>query len=970
SGIGGAGAPIGGSAGDGADGTGSGGGGGSWGAGAMPGGRGGSGILVLRIGELDGESADPAGYDGRLAETIAGGGVFAGTIQSLGAGASLADVFLEYGLSADNLKFTNYVATVGAEGDFSGTVRGLSTRTVYYGRLFATNDVAGAAACRLSDVFRFETADDAYLDNYNGNDGFWQGVSNGTYNASFAIDDGAGRAFADEMYAVHLNSGWNPNTWNVYGFDAGNVHTCGWSEMVTFGYETMMFMEGGKTYAFAANIDDHAIVVVDGTKIVDTDATGYGAPASSLPKGYFAPQADGWYRVDVYAGNAYQGAGCWDGFIGVGWSDDGGESWNRFLNPAGGPVRFFAPVDDAAEIIRVSREGDSVSAFVQFSKFAAGSGLAAYWASTYPGTATNGWTRVEGIDGTLGASCAGYFSFDIPSGAEYLRFAALKGDYVFQSKALRTCEIDAPDGTGIAAGFVSFGDSGLDSMPVNIAVYSCGEAETADIVVSYGTSPGDLDQSATFGGRGAGIAEIEIGGLVHGTEYFMSFRLENERGERSAQSGTYRYSTLSGASFVPGSMSASDGGTTRFGVSLSGLRDGQTTTVYLYTGDVGSTLTNTCQAVVSPDADGFSADVVFPFLTGSFDYRFVVSNAYHGVVWGESTETATKQIYDSTVYYWRGPDGDWRDPANWTAEGGDGRATYPDSREAVAVIIPDSVSVPVEIALDGTIQAKQIRFMQTGTKAVFSGNGKDSTVLDVAGDDCWNATTENVSMAFRDLCLHSAGFYMWNGCTVSVERAKARLSSETRMIGNNSALIVVGGSELRQTREFIGTLGDNVNIVLDDSAILQDAGGLNLCYENWAGSCRIDICGENPLVRTWGYAVLSGLNSAPAGVVPEIVFHLPAGGYSEPPFMVVSEGYRFLDLSKQRLKISIAEDSPALHMSGKVNTMLLDAKWGIRSDLVDLDNSVEQAVLGYDDPENPTAILVSASCPGFVIIVK
>ena len=230
---------------------------------------------------------------------------------------------------------------------------------------------------------------------------------------------------------------------------------------------------------------------------------------------------------------------------------------------------------------------------------------------------------------------------------------------------------------------------------------------------------------------------------------------------------------------------------------------------------------------------------------------------------------------------------------------------------------------------------------------------------------------ENVSLSFKDLylCLH--GYSSSNGSTLVLDHAYLENWGATWANGTGVTIDIKNTSVWRQSSEHLHSAGYGFHLILDDSVIWGAGGGvINLAYDhNYSGgSYLIDIYGTHPYIECGNHLLhcaTSGHNSN--GLTMDLVFHVPAGGYTREPVHCYNDGGWDFSTGQARLLVEVANDSPARVTGADCPLIVCSAPNHFKDSLVELG-----AWTAYDTEDIAEATQIRAVIPrgGTVIFIR
>ncbi|MBQ3809868.1 MAG: hypothetical protein II839_03525, partial [Kiritimatiellae bacterium] len=323
-----------------------------------------------------------------------------------------------------------------------------------------------------------------------------------------------------------------------------------WGGDQTWGYVGQMWMEGGRTYWFAKQIDDRAWAKVEDSVIFGSSSTGS-----------FAPPGSGWYDVDFRVGNDGGAAGNTAGSIGFGWNADGiwsfetatfreSGGWHKAIDPGDGsmlrvvysetPFMTVESVSSAGGVLAVTASFDGVPenggefrAF--FGPANCGVDEAAWPASAVVAQIWEGDTasRTYAVPGAGNAAFVVFrFSGKDPANAPWRQWSPVY-DLAAERPSFR-----------IESSLVAF--TNLSWIARCTGVGQGASTVSAEIQLSTEADFSVTNQVVPFGYDGVGVFEASFAGLETNKTYWARVTGVNDRGERGFST------TISRTTLLPG----------------------------------------------------------------------------------------------------------------------------------------------------------------------------------------------------------------------------------------------------------------------------------------------------------------------------------------------------------------------------------------------------------------------------------
>lgn len=272
------------------------------------------------------------------AVSVDASGAFTVTADVTGVGYGDDDqltVKVAWGHSAENLAYTNDIATVAAIASVAGTVSSLTLPgAMHYARVFAV-DKDGAVAVEAQRLLSFAIP---AAFGYKSEPGLWQvrftNAKNDWSLDPMSVEEGGKdesrtkrRRELGPLMAYVCRTSYHSAVWD----DDVSWQLCGSEQWAYCGY---MYLEAGKTYKFRMYSDDWQYLKLDGVVMIE-NTTG---AAKVLTSDGVTPSENGWHAIEIRIGDGTGGAGGRDSTNGYkntnncGYSDDGGTTWKLLLD--------------------------------------------------------------------------------------------------------------------------------------------------------------------------------------------------------------------------------------------------------------------------------------------------------------------------------------------------------------------------------------------------------------------------------------------------------------------------------------------------------------------------------------------------------------------------------------------------------------------------------------------------------------
>lgn len=907
-----------------------------------PGGNGGSGIVVVRYAEPDLEDSLPIVYGLGAVEVAIGEATVTGRVDSVGAEATSLSVSVEYGLSPDELVFTQVVSPACGTGAISCPLAGLRAGTTWYARFVAANDCGEAVE---SDVFTFSTLPDVYPAEQ-ASPGLYQSYRVSTAN-NFQIPGTSTKVNYDTGYVdfdVHYADGlWTrcadivPGAlvalttadfeWNgiTYPFGAS------YQNYAYFGY---VFMEAGKTYRIAKHFDDALFLKVDDGAWQKDSNWG------NLTTWNIACTKTGWHPIWFYFYNSSAG-GVVDNAakniltadgenIGVGFAEspDGSTfgSYEKVFDLTGERFRTAAAAVMPVVADGWSCDGGRLIASVSVSCAVEGGELRMYAAAVNGGADASKWTLVKtyALSESVGTQAIAV-DVDLPSDARQVRFAvsdvltdttawsptvsvSLSAFPVLTDPLART--VGGTTAT-LGANLANTGGSGACAIVACLSpTNALGESEFALVP--------DLENVGEF--------SLALADLIPETTYECVFKVANRTTGLKGQSDAFSFTTLGPATIL--THGATVDGTSATVTAAVAPGAGETTAVVRF-GPSADAMTEYPAAI-----DGETGVVSLTFddldLGRKYTYEIVLvtretSASGTEYSWTTNSGVQTDAVYigDTTTYTWKGAaSGNWNDPEMWTPSKTPCLG-YPTESSTAQFGAGDLGPIVVTFTADGAVQ--NLKF-NAATDIMFR-----------ADDPSVTFTVGNSTTLVRGMKLRVDSLYVSAPMASLQADAECHLTNGASLVHEsgfpvpaaNSSFWLSGGSTLKTTGEFY-VRSSNVTFRVENSTM--NCNRLFYYAENEFGRCTITVAGTNPVVTASMF--VNRYSNTVATWRNAIVFEVPVGGYLTPP--IVSTGgdgfmgsYSWMGGVPIGVDISIHPKSPALKAPGKFDTQLVASRAAI-----------------------------------------
>ena len=435
-------------------------------------------------------------------------------VRGLGSPASPATLKLVYGFSRDALSFTNVVSSSVTDiGALSAPLSRLSPGINYYVKAILETNGGGERA--ESEIVRFQTPRCEEL----GKPGLWQ-----TFFTS------ANKDWTKDIWAVPEGTDWQnysdanrirrrettviaPYTHGAAPSSCTKYVSEVWGDQVWWPvsggqwvYAGYIYLEATKTYKFRTKIDDNErIQITDaGTGVTTTLINDTGNGSGVNTSAAYTPSVTGWHAIELRFSDGSGGLGGYDAannYVNsnnLGFSQDGGSTWNLLKDPGDGSLLRLerGPSMVAEEVVA---NGALSSLSLSFDSSAASRTLLAAWGPAHGGNDPADWFATNAV-ATIAAGATSY-NWSVPSdwGSDsnlVVRFY-FDGDFIEWSNATFWRDYAAPTVADVA-----LDGTGGDTLVVSGDLASF-LGDTCTLNVYVGTTDGEPEYAWTgLAGRG------------------------------------------------------------------------------------------------------------------------------------------------------------------------------------------------------------------------------------------------------------------------------------------------------------------------------------------------------------------------------------------------------------------------------------------------------------------------------------
>lgn len=504
--------------------------------------------------------------------------------------------------------------------------------------------------------------------------------------------------------------------------------------------------------------------------------------------------------------------------------------------------------------------------------------------------------------------------------------------------------------------------TGGDWVGIAASLLQTGSGETASVDFEYSLSA-DLSDSVVISlGSFAANAPIEKTFAAQpGTTYYYRFIATGQDGKKDI-TDTDSFATKAGAAFGGPLAATFTQNVVTYTATIADLGASNRVELALLTGTAENALVTNATRVVT-ETGTVTFEVTYPFLDGKILAKVVADNACATAAWQTETPLLTVEMVDYTTYTWNEgvTEGEWTDPANWTASIVNQYALYPNSSKARANF--KNCTVPTTVYVNGTVV---VDIIQDENNNVLDLTFKRSPNAETATIHVWATWWDGfggstVTIDGLNYWCHD-GKYMNLAYLKVTNGATFETAQETQWHKAGSVLEVSNGALWHQTDWTLSMHGAGSTFILDNATFKGNA-QIWLARTSDGDGDAIIVKGKNPVFDCPG--VISGRDSAPS-VKPKIIFSIPEGGYTTAPF---TRG-DFLN-GKVNTDLLIDPKSPVF-AGKKVSTKLVDGATIYKSKIEhDGQTRPGRFALRYDGgtEENPTQLWFDFKQKGFSVVV-
>lgn len=368
--------------------------------------------------------------------------------------------------------------------------------------------------------------------------------------------------------------------------------------------------------------------------------------------------------------------------------------------------------------------------------------------------------------------------------------------------------------------------------------------------------------------------------------------------------------------------------------------NGDATHVELWCGTADNAATMEYVATVVPESAPSRISTTFSTpedngeVTYYFQWRLFDIGAGGVTNYTDVSDAFSAATKDTTTYTWQAVngdwDGDWHDPAHWTSDQPSARG-YPFSGNSTAVF-PAGTNITVTISENATVGTLDLHATKNLTDAA-NAQGVDVTFKGAAAIGTNKVLTVstlfNISGPLGTITLDNAAIKVNAGdlrpgpnttlCLVNGANFYAGGGWETSTVGNWPTTLELHGKSVMSIGDVYTRNGKK--IVIDDSRLIF-RGQVQLSRNGIGGD--IVFMGANPVA----YFDSTSANCFYLSSDPDnnFIFHVPVGGFDEPPIQCKSSNTRGLFASTKttgKINFIVADESPCYATTCNFTTPLI-----------------------------------------------
>lgn len=886
--------------------------------------------------------------------------VLSSDVTGIGYTAPSATLKFVYGPSPDALLYTNVVsASVTKIGDVPGTLSRLLPGGVYYVKaVIETNDEAHDVA--VSEAVCIQT--DTLVED--GEPGLWQtfftGAKNDWTRNVWSLPVGtdwlnytdANRIRRRELTPIGAYTGGNPLA------NCSSYVSEVWGDLVTWpanggqwAYVGHIYLDASKSYKFRTNMDDFAYIAITdaatGTKTVLINRDSNGSATSST----YSPSVTGWNLIEMRFADNSGGVGGSStsathyNTTSLGISYDDGTTWNLLQDPGDGSLLRASPTIQGRSTItatEVIANGTLSSIALSFPAAESARALRAAWGPVHGGNDPADWYATTAVSTVAAEATSASWSVPADWGSDsnlVVRFY-FDGTQIEWSNSIFWRDYTTPAITDMAVN-----GSGGDTLVVsgNLAFFPGADCTLS---VYTGDSPTTLTNAWTglagsvrdaTGDFSLSLFEPDTSAVCYlapGSTHYVS--VEAVSGGKVSRTAVAQVKMVSSpATFATKPTASVVRRTATFAGRLESLGMGNAANVSVWYGTENNaeSFIPLGAATNVTDTSAFSIVADFPAVNVTYYWLLrAVSTASGGTAAATNVSAiVTTTTQDNSIYTWKAKDGDWNgdwnDPGHWEASPAADAFGYPDSAAATA-IFPLGQSITVTISANATVGTLDLSAYDiTGATAL------DVTFKGAAGEDGGTnrvltvSTLFNVKSPLGTVTLDNAAIKVTGGHVEPLTGKTLRLVNGADLYVNNTCNVYSGSildlaGQSSANINYFNIGGNGSTLALDDSRLTIRA---NSVFENRGSGSKIIFKGASPLIYI---SKNSDTLYWQGNLLHDMVFHIPAGGYSAPVIqctssMAINNLFRQNGKTSAALTLSVADDSPFYSTIGTLDQPLI-----------------------------------------------
>jgi len=529
----------------GVDGLGGGGGGGGYGTNggfATAGGKGGDGVVIVRVRSTDESAFVNPIVDISLASTTLTNASFVFQVFWAGTDTTKFNVTADFGAADGSfVRHETVFSDVAALG--SATLTNLSPSTTYNARFVVTTDAGGV--CTNDLVFTTGGEPLSFA-------GFVQYRYPSRWLPDFNLSDSEiTPGVLLSAAAAHTSSA---TTWDAVATN-GETVTTSWGNDKTFAYTGYMNVQEA-TYVFGAKMDDNVRLKIGDDTVIDQGGNTFSYVEWTPPDG------PGWYPIDLRVGNGSGGYGPYGGFLGIAWNTTGytigdlTDNWHLFEDPGDGSL-FVTTLGkmaevNAAELSQIGVER-TLRGVVAYGADLCGGAVKWAFSPTYGGNDPEGWSLSDG--GTAEAGGSRTFSVAVPQDASFFRVAFVVDGKYYWTPTVSLADLPVRDGAAPQVLLRSVGTAPDGSVVLDVNVLSAGEGYSVCTVTATVTDLAS-GRAETFAFADVGVAETNLTIVGLAPNRTMSVTLVAENAGAATSEATAAQTFLVDAGALPAAGTA------------------------------------------------------------------------------------------------------------------------------------------------------------------------------------------------------------------------------------------------------------------------------------------------------------------------------------------------------------------------------------------------------------------------------